>query len=277
MARSSIWKTCWRLVPELEALAKRNGRECVKYDLAFDPPLMNAAGSLGFAPHPRREVDLSQLGAFITNPVSLGPRHPAHDSRCLTYPGGFLLHSGHPNPGLKAVIRRYGKRWKRAPLPVLVHLLAQDAGEAAQMAARLGPLAGVIAGLELGLPPWVEAAQAIDMIQVVIGELPVIVRLPHERAAKLAPKIAGAVQPAAFSLGAPRGSLVAPSGELIHGRLYGPGVFPQVVENFLRVKEAGLPVIAAGGVYTPSQIETLLTLGAIAVQLDAVLWRQAHF
>ena len=245
----------------------------MKYDLVFDPPLMNAAGSLGFSPPPRKEVDLARLGAFITNPVSLGPRHPASDSCCMAYPGGFLLHSGHPNPGLKGVVRRYRERWKRAPTPVLVHLLIQDVAEAAQMAARLEPLAGVIAGLELGLPPWVEAVQAIDMIKTVSGELPVIVRLPHERAAELASAIAGAVQPAAFSLGAPSGSFVAPSGELIHGRLYGPGVFPQALESFLRVKEAGLPVIAAGGVYTPDQIETLLAMGAMAVQLDAVLWR----
>lgn len=245
----------------------------MKYDLVFDPPLMNAAGSLGFTLPSSKEFDLTRLGAFITNPVSLGPRRPASDSCCLSHPGGFLLHTGHPNPGLKRVVRRYRERWKRAPLPVLVHLLAQDAPEAAQMAARLEPLAGVIAGLELGLPPWVDAAQAIAMIQAVSGEMPVIVRLPHERAPELVAAIVGAVKPAAFSLGAPRGSSVAPGGELIHGRLYGPGLFPQALESLLKVKEAGLPVIAAGGVYTPSQIDTLLSMGAMAVQLDTVLWR----
>jgi dihydroorotate dehydrogenase (NAD+) catalytic subunit len=267
MVRSSIWATCWRGFEEFDS--ERN----VKYDLVFDPPLMNAAGGLGFTPPPRKEADISQLGAFITNPVSLGPRHPAQDNCSLAYPGGFLLHSGYPNPGLKAVIKRYGERWKRSTLPVVVHLLAQDAAEADKMAARLEPLAGVIAGLELGLPPWVEAAQAIAMIRAASGELPVIVRLPHERGPKLAAAITAAIQPAAFSLGAPRGSLAGPDGELIHGRLYGPGVFPQAVESLLRVKEAGLPVIAAGGVYSSGQIETMLNLGALAVQLDAVLWR----
>jgi dihydroorotate dehydrogenase (NAD+) catalytic subunit len=245
----------------------------MKYDLVFDPPLMNAAGSLGFSLPPHKEVDLSKLGAFITNPVSLGPRHPARDSCCLTYPGGFLLHSGHPNLGLKAVIRRNRERWKRSPLPVLVHLLPQDADEAAQMTARLEPLASVIAGLELGLPPWVGESQAVDMVAAAIGELPVIVRLPHERASELAAAIAAAVQPDAFSLGAPRGSLSDPGGEPVHGRLYGPGVFPTALDTLLRVKDVGLPVIAAGGVYTPEQIEMLLAMGAMAVQLDAVLWR----
>ena len=59
MVRSSIWATCWRRFEEFDS--ERN----VKYDLVFDPPLMNAAGGLGFTPPPRKEVDLSQLGAFI--------------------------------------------------------------------------------------------------------------------------------------------------------------------------------------------------------------------
>jgi len=36
---------------------------------------------------------------------------------------------------------------------------------------------------------------------------------------------------------------------------------------------AGLPVIAGGGVYTPEQAQALLDAGALAVQLDSVLWR----
>jgi NAD(P)H-dependent flavin oxidoreductase YrpB (nitropropane dioxygenase family) len=35
---------------------------------------------------------------------------------------------------------------------------------------------------------------------------------------------------------------------------------------------AGVPVIAAGGVYKQRQVEALMEAGAIAVQLDAVLW-----
>ncbi len=37
--------------------------------------------------------------------------------------------------------------------------------------------------------------------------------------------------------------------------------------------EGKIPVIAAGGIYRPRQIKTMLTAGAIAVQLDTVLWR----
>ncbi len=52
-----------------------------KHDLAFDPPIMNAAGSLGFFPDFHSSIDWSSLGAFVTNPVSLTPRTPAHGRR----------------------------------------------------------------------------------------------------------------------------------------------------------------------------------------------------
>jgi dihydroorotate dehydrogenase len=35
----------------------------------------------------------------------------------------------------------------------------------------------------------------------------------------------------------------------------------------------GIPVIGSSGIFTPAQAEAMLQAGAIAVQLDAVLWR----
>ena len=78
----------------------------LKNDLYFEKALMNAAGTLGFAPDPKGPVELSQLGAFVTNPVSRGARTPARGKRFSPYPGGFVLHSGLPNPGLNAVIQK---------------------------------------------------------------------------------------------------------------------------------------------------------------------------
>src|SRR5512139_417108 len=96
-----------------------------KNDLTLATPLMNAAGSLGFAPDTRAGIDLARLGLFITNPISLKARVPAHGERFLSYPGGFLLHTGHPNPGFREVIKRNAAHWARSSLPVVVHLLAE--------------------------------------------------------------------------------------------------------------------------------------------------------
>ncbi|OGO39248.1 MAG: hypothetical protein A2W35_07745 [Chloroflexi bacterium RBG_16_57_11] len=248
----------------------------MKLDLAFDPPWMNAAGSLGFAPDRHGVLELSRLGAFVTHPISLEKRSPAHGARYLAYPGGFLLHTGYPNPGLRTVLRRHGEQWGRSPIPVIVHLLCQRVEELAQAVQRLEGLPGV-AGIELGLPPEIEAGQARALIEAAAGELPVIVRLPVERAVELAGALtkndAQADGLAAFSLGPPRGLLPAPDGGLARGRLYGPAVFPLALRVVKVLSSMGVPVIGAGGVYRMEQAEAMLRAGVAAVQLDSVLWR----
>jgi dihydroorotate dehydrogenase (NAD+) catalytic subunit len=248
----------------------------MKLDLAFDPPWMNAAGSLGFAPARGGPLDLGRLGAFVTNPLSLEPRRPAHAARYAAYPGGFLLHTGYPNPGLRAVLRRYGEAWGRSPIPVLVHLLCKQADELKLAVRRLEGQPGV-AGIELGLAPEVDPQQALKLVQAAAGELPLIVRLPLERAVELASRIlghgAGAEEVAAFSLGPPRGSLPVPEGGFAHGRLYGPAVFPLALRAVEQLGALGTPVIGAGGVYRLDQAKAMLRAGAAAVQLDVVLWR----
>ena len=113
-----------------------------KNDLYFEPPLMNAAGMLGFTPPPRR--DLSRLGAFVTNPISRLPRTPARGPRFIPYNGGFLLHTGLPNPGLSTAIRRYRRSWAASHLPIIVHLLAQTPEELAAMITAVEPLEGIL-------------------------------------------------------------------------------------------------------------------------------------
>ena len=242
----------------------------LKYDLAFMPAVMNAAGSLGFAPDPRAPVDLGKLGAFVTNPISLNPRSPAQGRRFQAYPGGFLLHTGYPNPGLQSVIRRYAGRWAQGAVPVVVHLLAGMLEEIQQMVRQLEGLEGVM-GIELGLPVELDAETISAQVRAAAGELPVVARLPLEQAVLLgaAACAAGAV---AISLAPPRGVLALPDGHLLHGRLYGPALFPQAMETVRRLVREDIPVIGAGGLYHPEQVEAMLAVGALAVQVDAALW-----
>ena len=242
-----------------------------KYSLSFERPLLNAAGSLGFTPDWRDVPELHNLGAFFTNPVSLGARTPASGTRFLAYPGGFLLHSGYPNPGLKRVIQQYSQSWARQPLPVWVHLLAQNTDELEQMVRFLEGREGV-AGIEVGLAAEVDRLSAQALTAASLSELPIIVRLPLERAYDLAPTVieAGA---SAISLGPPRGSLPLPEGKQVSGRLYGPAIFPLALEMVKAITRFGIKVIGAGGVYQPADVKAMLSAGAIAVQIDTALWR----
>lgn len=241
-----------------------------KFDLVFSAPLMNAAGALGYAPNPRGPLELERLGAFVTAPVSLAARSPSQGERCLNYNGGFLLHTGLPNPGLSAVLQRFAPRWKTSPLPVIVHLLASRPDEIAAMLPRLETQEGIL-GIEVGLPPGADAGEAAEFTRAALGELPVIVRTPLESARGLgeATMSAGA---AAVSLGPPRGALPTPGGALVHGRLFGPAIFPQALEVVRSLALQGIPVIGAGGVYSMPDAEAMLAAGALAVQLDSVLW-----
>ena len=69
-----------------------------------------------------------RFGAFITNPISLRPRLPTAQPALIEFPGGFLLHTGLPNPGLSAVLKKHGARWNRADLPIIVNLMADRPG-----------------------------------------------------------------------------------------------------------------------------------------------------
>jgi dihydroorotate dehydrogenase (NAD+) catalytic subunit len=232
---------------------------------------MNAAGTLGFAPDPRGPFDLTSLGAFITDPISANPRAPAQTRRFLAYPGGFLLHSGYPNPGLSAAIRRYGARWARSPLPVIVHLLAESRADLAGMVARLETIEGMM-GIELGIPPDCKTAAARDLVHAASGELPIIVRLPLERADELSEGLVS-LGIGGVSLGPPRGAIPDGQGRTVRGRLYGPSLYPLALDAVCRLVRLGLPVLGAGGVYSSEQADIMLACGAIGVQLDAVIWR----
>jgi dihydroorotate dehydrogenase (NAD+) catalytic subunit len=252
-----------------------------KFDLYLDPPVMNAAGTLGFAPDLRGPVDLSQFGAFVTNPISQAPRRPASGTRYLPTAGGFLLHTGHPNPGLRQVLRKHRRQWGRTSLPVIVHLLALEPRTLAEMVERLEGVEGVM-GVEVGLPPGVDASHGRAFIQAAMGELPIIARVNLEQvlaeAGQTLPILEAVIQAgaSAISLSAPRGSLPGPDGRIISGRLYGPAVFPLALRAVENIAAAGLPVIASGGVYHPDQQQAMLAAGALAVQLDARLWQPSH-
>ena len=240
-----------------------------KRDIVFSKPFMNAAGILGFAPDGPAPVRWADLGAFITNPVSLRPRKPAAAPELLEFAGGFLLHTGLPNPGLHATIRKFGRRWNEAALPIIVHLMADRPEETKQMVQTLEGLENVMA-VELGFAPLLAGDIILLAVEMSRGELPLIVSLPSEQILDLGGRLLEAGV-AALSLASPRGA-ISKDGNLVSGRLFGPSLLPKSLDTVNSAARLGFPIIGAGGVCSETDAQAMLAAGAMAVQLDCSLW-----
>jgi dihydroorotate dehydrogenase (NAD+) catalytic subunit len=257
-----------------------------KHGLALNNPMLNSAGTLGFSLEYRGLVDLRGLGAFVTNPLTYRPRTPARPPNAALLPDGVLVHTGLPNPGVPAALRRWDREWRRLGVPVIVHLAATTPGETARSLELLERASGV-AGIELGLRDDVSASEAGQLVREALGGQPLIVRLPLARAAEIAPAVAqagadaltvGAPPRSEIPLPAPPAAPVGPAGpaRTVTGRLYGPATFPAALAAVRAVAELGLglPLIGAGGLYDLDAVREMLAAGAVAVQVDAAVWMQ---
>jgi len=109
------------------------------------------------------------------------------------------------------------------------------------------------------------------LIRTALGGLPLIARLPLARAAELGEAAARAGADA-LTVGAPPRVSVQVDERTLTGRLYSPDNFPAALEAIQSAKTLGLPLIGAGGVYSPEDAQAMLEAGAVAVQVDAALW-----
>jgi len=252
-----------------------------KYGLPLPAPVMPAAGVFGYGDEYRDLVDYTCLGALVTNPVSLHPRRAAHPPRIAAHREHLIVHTGLANPGLRAVLREHRASWERLPIPVIVHLIATTPAETAALCEQLSGARGV-GGVELGLSEGVAARQAVALLEAAReGDLPVIVRVPFSRVETLALPLAQAGADA-FTLTAPPRAVLpaglssdAPDTRLyMRGRLYSTAAFPQLLNVLARwARRLDVPVIACGGVTSVEDALACLELGAAAIQVDALLWR----
>lgn len=253
-----------------------------KFGLPIATPVLPAAGAFGYGGEYRDLVDYSGLGALVTNPVSLRPRRAANPPRMAVRGEHLLIHTGHPNPGLPAVLRQNRELWERLGLPVILHILAASPAEMAEMADRLAGEA-VIHGIELGLDEHTSAEKALALLRSIRlnSDLPVIVRVPFSGVATLVQPLAEAGADALTLTSPPRGLLPHydddedAAAALMRGRLYGPALLPLLLHQLHHwIPRLPVPVIACGGITSVEDARACLALGAVAVQLDAALWRQ---
>lgn len=240
------------------------------FSLGLVSPWMNAAGFVGYLPQGVGGEKFSP-GAFVTNPISLLPRYAAHNHAVITTPGGFLLHTGHPNPGLKIVLKSYAHKWRNLVVPVWAHLLVTTAYECEQMTRELENLENVTA-LELGLPPGISTKKQLELIRAALGELQIYVCLPLDEINRSLIDQLPTLGDVGVVITAPRGVMMQ-NMKTISGRLFGPALYPSMLAALCRLRGAGLPVVAGCGIYSIEQGEDALANGAAAVQVDGWCWQ----
>jgi dihydroorotate dehydrogenase (NAD+) catalytic subunit len=246
-----------------------------KNSLIVESPVMNAAGTLGFGDEYRDLFDLNALGAFVTNPMTFAPRHPANGTRVVPLSGGVLVHTGLPNPGISKVVEQHRAAWQRLSIPVIAHVVI-NAVEEVQKSISILERESVIAAIEFGLNDEINPAETEWYIRAALDQMekPLLVRLPFS--ANL-DHFAAAIDAGASALvvcAAPRGTARDQAGQLVAGRVYGPLVKPiilrmvgQLVRRFPRT-----PIIGAGGIHSQQDARDYIEAGAVAVQVDSATW-----
>lgn len=249
-----------------------------KYALAIDTPVMMAAGTMGFANAYHHLIDISKLGAYVTNPITYKPWSPATGVRVVPMDAGILVHTGLPNTGLSKTIKEFAPVWRDMPIPVILHLVTTDSEDIQKAVERIDRQDSIMA-IELGLNDDISRREAEDLVKAATdyAEKPVLVRLPVYDAYEIAPAVADAGADALVVASPPRGTARDQrSGRLVNGRVYSPMVKPLVLRlvTVLAERIQDVPIIGAGGIHSPQDARDYLEAGAVAVQIDSVGWIQ---
>ena len=245
-----------------------------KTSLVLDNPVMNAAGTLGFGDSYRDLLDMDQLGAFVTNPITYSPRAPAHGTRVVPMDAGVLVHTGLPNPGINKVVSSYRGTWERMSIPVIAHVIVNNAQEVNRCVTLLEN-EEAIAAIELGLNDEMTAAEAQWHVQAARGrtEKPLLIRLPFGATADLAQAVIDAGGDSLVMCAAPRGTARDRTGRLVAGRVYSPSLKPLILRMVGQLaRKVRVPVIAAGGIHSMQDARDYIEAGAVAVQVDSLTW-----
>lgn len=249
-----------------------------KLGLVVANPVLLGAGAISYGEAVPRGLDLAQVGAAVVGPVLGASRGGTQPPRLAHVNGGIVLDTGLQNRGVNNAIQQYGKLWDKLGCPIVVQVAESHPATLAKVVGKLADVQGV-QGIELLPAGDADAARLATLVRAVdrACELPVWVKLPVGQAIALAPAAceAGAV---GLVIGqAPSGAamrLVEDAARAVTGALYGPLVFPQMVEVLLQVAGLHLPaaLIACGGIHTLDQVRHALAAGAQAVQIDSAVW-----
>jgi dihydroorotate dehydrogenase (NAD+) catalytic subunit len=254
-------------------------------------PILVASGTFGYGVEYGEVVDVQRLGAICCKGTTLKPRAGNLPPRVGETPGGMLNSIGLQNPGVDAVIEKYGPIWHGWKVPVIVNVAGESIEDYVVVARRLDGVPGV-AGIELNIScPNVgkgglqfaidrDAARAVTAAVRRATELPLLVKLsPNVSDVRpIAKAIEEAGADAITAINTLSGLAVAPDRTRAflgntYGGLSGPAVKPVALRVVYEVAQVvSIPIVAIGGVTNLDDVLDFLACGAVAVQVGTAIF-----
>lgn len=262
--------------------------------IAFQNPIVLAAGTAAYGRELARVIDLEQLGGLVTKAVSIHPRQGAPSPRVAEFAGGMVNAIGLANPGV-SVVRRTELPWLAEHLKatrVLVNVVGDEVHEYADVVRELNDSPGISAfelnvscpnvkagGMEFGADPCA-LAEVVRQTRAQTS-LPLFV--------KLSPTLPDLVASSrtAVDAGADAISLVNTIPGLVidperrrpmlgfgSGGVSGTALLPVGVLATWRVSRAvQVPILGVGGVATAEDALQYLMAGATLVGIGTAALR----
>jgi dihydroorotate dehydrogenase (NAD+) catalytic subunit len=254
-------------------------------------PILVASGTFGYGIEYGEVVDVQRIGAICCKGTTLRPRAGNLPPRVTETPGGMLNSIGLQNPGVDAVIEKYGPIWQGWKVPVIVNVAGESIEDYVEVARRLDGVPGV-AGIELNIScPNVgkgglqfaidrDAARAVTAAVRRATELPLLVKLSPNVAdvRPIARAIEEAGADAISAINTLSGLAVAPDRTRaflgnVYGGLSGPAIKPVALRIVYEVAQVvSIPIVAIGGVTSVDDVLDFLACGAVAVQVGTAIF-----
>lgn len=265
--------------------------------IALRNPVLLAAGTCGTLDEMADVLDLSRIGGVVSKSITPLPREGNPTWRILPARAGMLNAIGLANPGIEAFEAHSLPRAAAMPCAVICSVAGFSIEDYVQVAATLDEwhdrgvsaielnisCPNVKTGAEFGMSPAltgevVRAARAVVRraalfvkLSPVAPELPIIARAAIEAGVD-ALTISNTIPAMAIDV-----RTRSPRLANVTGGLSGPALHPVAVrlvhEVYRRVaRDAGVPIIGAGGVTTWEDAAEFVLAGATAVQMGAALF-----
>jgi dihydroorotate dehydrogenase (NAD+) catalytic subunit len=280
-------------------LAQREALDRIDVSVAIAPdrglvlpnPILVASGTFGYGIEYGEVVDVQRLGGICCKGTTLRPRIGNPPPRVTETPGGMLNSIGLQNPGVAAVLEKYGPVWQGWQVPVIVNVAGESIDDYVEVARRIDGVPGV-AGIELNIScPNVgkgglqfaidrDAAKAVTAAVRRATDLPLLVKLSPNVAdvRPIARAIEEAGADAICAINTLSGLAVSPDRSRAflgntYGGLSGPAIKPVALRIVYEVAQVvSIPIIGIGGVTSLDDVLDFLACGAVAVQVGTAIF-----